>query len=37
MDKLDACNTVCRFCTSWATRKENVDALCADLEKVSEI
>ena len=36
MDRLDESLTVCRFCTSWATKQENVDALCADLEKISE-
>ncbi len=36
MDRLDENLTVCRFCTSWATKQENVDALCADLEKISE-
>jgi hypothetical protein len=35
MDKLNDGYVVCRFCTSWATRQENVDALCADLEKIS--
>ena len=36
MDQLDEDLTVCRFCTSWATKQENVDALCRDLEKISE-
>lgn len=36
MDQLDEDRTVCRFCTSWATKQENVDALCLDLEKISE-
>ena len=36
MDKLDDGYVVCRFCTSWATQQENVDALCRDLEKISE-
>ena len=36
MDKLDGDRTVCRFCTSWATKQENVVALCRDLEKISE-
>lgn len=35
MDQLDEDMRVCRFCTSWATREENVDALCEDLEKLS--
>ena len=36
MDRISDDLTVCRFCTSWATKQENVDALCADLEKISE-
>ena len=36
MDQIDADNRVCRFCTSWATKEENVDALCRDLEKITE-
>ena len=36
MDKLDEDRSVCRFCTSWATKQENVDALCLDLEKIRE-
>lgn len=32
MDWVDDDRRACRFCTSWATREENVDALCADLE-----
>ena len=35
MDQLDGDLRVCRFCTSWATGEENVEALCADLEKIS--
>ena len=34
MDKIDGDERVCRFCTSWATTEENVDALCADLKKI---
>ncbi len=26
---------VCRFCTSWATKEENVDRLCRELENLS--
>ena len=33
MVPIDEDNTACRFCTSWATREENVDLLCADLKK----
>ena len=36
MDQIDADKRVCRFCTSWATKEENVDALCRDLEKITE-
>ena len=36
MDQIDEDNRVCRFCTSWATKEENVDALCRDLEKITE-
>lgn len=31
-ERVDAQNRAVRFCTSWATKEENVDALCADLE-----
>ena len=37
MDWVDADNRACRFCTSWATLEENVDALCADLESFGPI
>lgn len=36
MDPMGEDCRVCRFCTSWATQEENVDALCADLEKISQ-
>ena len=36
MDWMDDDARVCRFCTSWATKAENVEALCADLEKLSQ-
>lgn len=32
--KLDSERTCVRFCTSWATREEDVDALIADLKKI---
>ena len=32
--KKDARHTAVRFCTSWATREEDVEALIADLEKL---
>lgn len=35
MDWVDEDRRACRFCTSWATKPENVDALCADLRKLS--
>ena len=35
MDWVGEDQRVCRFCTSWATKEENVDALCAELEKLS--
>ena len=35
MDWMDEDCRVCRFCTSWATREENVEALCADIKKIS--
>ena len=31
MERVDECHRAVRFCTSWATKKENVDALCHDL------
>lgn len=36
MDPIDEDRRVCRFCTSWATKEENVDALCEDLQKLAE-
>lgn len=36
MDKVDEDRCACRFCTSWATKEENVDALCADLRELSK-
>ena len=35
-EKADEENTTVRFCTSWATTDENVDALCAALKNLSE-
>ena len=35
MDQVDDDRRACRFCTSWATKPENVAALCEDLRKVS--
>lgn len=33
-ERVDATHRAVRFCTSWATRQENVDALCASLRKL---
>ena len=30
-ERIDSTHRAVRFCTSWATKEENVDALCADL------
>ena len=35
MDWMDEDRRVRRVCTSWATREENVTALCGDLKKIS--
>lgn len=34
MDKIDKEHHAVRFCTSWATKQENVDALCAELVRL---
>lgn len=34
-EQVDETHRAVRFCTSWATRQENVDALCAKLTKLS--
>ena len=34
IERVDESRRVARFCTSWATRKENVDQFCADLRAV---
>lgn len=36
MDPVDEDNCAVRFCTSWATTEENVEAFCADLEMISK-
>ncbi len=36
MDPVGEDCRVCRFCTSWATKEENVESLCADLERISQ-
>ncbi len=35
-EKADENHTTVRFCTSWATTDENVDALCAEIKNLSE-
>ncbi|MBR5521415.1 MAG: aminotransferase class I/II-fold pyridoxal phosphate-dependent enzyme [Oscillospiraceae bacterium] len=35
-EKYDENHTVVRFCTSWATKEENVDALIADLKELTK-
>ena len=34
MGRVDESHRAVRFCTSWATREENVEALCEDLKKL---
>ena len=34
MDKVDESSHCVRFCTSWATKEENVDALCEELKRL---
>lgn len=34
IERVDESNRAIRFCTSWATRQENVDALCAELKRL---
>ena len=36
-ERVDAHHRAVRFCTSWATREEAVDALCNDLRRLSEV
>ena len=33
-EKTDESHSAVRFCTSWATKEENVDALIADLNQI---
>ena len=35
-EKADNTHTIVRFCTSWATTAENVDALCRELRTIAE-
>ena len=32
--RMDDCHRAVRFCTSWATKQENMDALCAELREL---
>ena len=34
-ERIDNSHSAIRFCTSWATRPENVDALCQDIRSLS--
>lgn len=34
IERVDENHRAIRFCTSWATREENVDALCAELKRI---
>ena len=34
MERVDDAHRCVRFCTSWATKQENVDALCAELKRL---
>ena len=36
MERVSPTHRCVRFCTSWATKEENVDALCAELKRLSE-
>ena len=33
-ERISESHRAVRFCTSWATKPENVDALCAELERI---
>lgn len=35
MERVSKTHRCVRFCTSWATKEENVDALCAELKRLS--
>ena len=34
IERVDDSHRAIRFCTSWATKEENVDALCAELKRI---
>jgi threonine aldolase len=35
MERVDDTHRAIRFCTSWASTQENVDALCEELNRIS--
>ena len=37
MERVDETHRCVRFCTSWASTQENVDALCAELERIAAL
>ena len=37
MERVDEKRLAVRFCTSWATTQENVDALCAELKRIAAL
>ena len=37
MERVDDTHRAVRFCTSWATTQENVDALCRELERLAAL
>ena len=36
-ERVDSMHRAVRFCTSWATKQENVDALCAELRRIAAL
>ena len=37
MERVDAHHRAVRFCTSWASTQENVDALCLEMERIAKL
>ena len=37
MERVDETHRAVRFCTSWATTQENVDALCKEMERIASL
>ena len=37
MERVDESHRAVRFCTSWASTQENVDALCCELERIAAL